>query len=129
VVPGLGRLGTAWFAVEQMQVELKRMETALAEEKRRAKRDSAGVESEIDRLRRWLSEHEKMLPDQLVTRMRGGGLVDRREAAAILHVSVRTVQRMEKKGMLVRCPNTGTAVRYLASDVLKLASARPWKED
>ncbi len=62
-------------------------------------------------------------------KIRAGANVSREEAAAFLGVNVKTLQRLEAKGRLERCPGLGGAVRYRASDVLKLASARPWKED
>lgn len=55
------------------------------------------------------------------------GTMTRKEVAVYLGVSPRTVQRMEAKGYLRRCPALGSAVRFPVGDVLKLASA-DWKE-
>ena len=56
-------------------------------------------------------------------RMSLGLSLDREEAAEILGVSTKKLQRMEAAGTLRRCPNMGTVVRYAARDVLGLASA------
>ena len=56
-------------------------------------------------------------------RVRANASLTRREAAALLGVSTRKIQRMEAAGTLRRCPNLGTVVRYAARDVLRLASA------
>lgn len=55
------------------------------------------------------------------------GLWTRRDVADFLSVSTRTVQRMEDRGILRRCPGLGSAVRFPIGDVRKLASA-DWKE-
>jgi hypothetical protein len=63
-------------------------------------------------------------------KIEGGVPLTRPEAAAYLGLCTKTLWRWEGKGKgkLRRCPNVGR-VRYLASDVLKLASARLVKED
>ena len=53
-----------------------------------------------------------------------GAPLTRAEAAAFLDVSTKKLQRMEAKGQLRRCPGLDGVVRYAASDVLRLASAR-----
>jgi len=55
------------------------------------------------------------------------GTMTRKEVAEYLGVSTRTVQRIETRGILRRCPALGSAVRFPIGDVLKLASA-DWKE-
>jgi hypothetical protein len=89
----------------------------------------AELREEVGRINRVLGMRQEWGTIDLLTRMKGGGLVSRPEAAAMLRISLRQVQRMETAGKLRRCPNMGAAVRYAVSDVLKLASARPWKED
>ena len=49
--------------------------------------------------------------------------VTRAELAVYLSVSEKKIQRMEAAGTLTRCPGLGSAVRYAARDVLRLASA------
>jgi hypothetical protein len=49
--------------------------------------------------------------------------VTRAELAGYLSVSEKKIQRMEAAGTLTRCPGLGSAVRYAARDVLRLASA------
>lgn len=96
-VPGLGRL-----AFVHVLSRLADLERALAEDGD----EQAG-------LRASFAEAAKQ-----------DGLVTREEAAAHLRVSKKTVQRMDADGRLRRCRNLGSAVRYRASDVLGLASAR-----
>jgi CRISPR/Cas system endoribonuclease Cas6 (RAMP superfamily) len=55
-------------------------------------------------------------------------LLTREEAAEVLRVSTKKIQRMEASGQLRRCRGLTGVVRYLASDVLRLASAER-KED
>jgi excisionase family DNA binding protein len=55
------------------------------------------------------------------------GTMTRKEVAEFLGVSTRTVQRLEDRGILRRCPALGSAVRFPVGDVRKLASA-DWKE-
>jgi DeoR/GlpR family transcriptional regulator of sugar metabolism len=55
------------------------------------------------------------------------GVVTRKQVAEYFGVDVKTIQRMEAKGVLTRCPGLLGAVRYRARDVLRLASA-PGKE-
>jgi hypothetical protein len=55
------------------------------------------------------------------------GLWTRRDVAEFLSVSTRTVQRLEERGILRRCPGLRSAVRFPVGDVRKLASA-DWKE-
>ena len=57
-------------------------------------------------------------------RLRSGSILTRQEVADFLRLSSKTVQRLEASGRLRRCPGLGTVVRYAASDVLRLASAR-----
>jgi len=57
-------------------------------------------------------------------RMRLGLTLDRPQAAAILGVHPKKLQRMEARGELVRCSELSGVVRYAASDVERLASAR-----
>lgn len=60
-------------------------------------------------------------------KLKTGSNLTRVEVAAHLGVQVRTVQRMEAKGLLKRCRGLLGAVRYAARDVLRLAPA-PGKE-
>ena len=53
----------------------------------------------------------------------------RQDVAEFLNVSPKTVQRMESKGILVRCPNLGASVRFDPRDVRRLASASVGKDD
>ena len=53
----------------------------------------------------------------------GSGVMTRDQAASHLLISIRTLQRMEDRGELRRCPGFGMLVRYPARDVLRLASA------
>lgn len=47
--------------------------------------------------------------------------VTRKEAAEMLSVSVRTVQRLVKRGQLAECkPSEGRMVRYLITDLYKV---------
>ena len=57
-------------------------------------------------------------------KLRNGGLLTREEVAAYIDGSTKKVQRLENAGLLRRCPNLGALVRYAASDVLRLASAK-----
>jgi len=57
-------------------------------------------------------------------RMSLGLSLDREEAAEILGVSTKKLQRMEAKGELERCSDISGVVRYPAGDVQRLASAR-----
>lgn len=101
-----------------------------AEEKARLLGALEELSAEIERVAREATgEGAAAVGDDLIARMKGGLAVKRGQAATYLGVSVRHVQRMEASGKLRRCPNLGGAVRYSASDVLKLASARLWKED
>ena len=50
--------------------------------------------------------------------------VTRVEAAKLLGVSVRQVQRLESKKLLKRCENLGAVVVYRRGDVLRLARQR-----
>ena len=56
-------------------------------------------------------------------KVRQGANLTRREAAALLGVSTKTLQRMETDLQLRRCPGLAGVVRYAARDVLRLASA------
>ncbi len=113
---GLGRLGSPWLALEfktqSLLVELR----TLAEEIRRI-REGAGEAAAA------------RLADDLVARIKVGGIVTQEQAAWVLNVSGRHLRRLEDRGVIQRCPNLGGTVGYAVSDVLKLASARPWKED
>jgi DNA-binding transcriptional regulator YiaG len=71
----------------------------------------------------------KALAEDIVARIKAGGILTQEQVAWVLNVSTRHVRRLEERGILRRCPNLGGAVGYAVSDVLKLASARPWKED
>ena len=57
-------------------------------------------------------------------RMQLGLSLDREQTAAILGVSTKKLQRMEARGELRRCSDISGVVRYPASDVQRLASAR-----
>jgi hypothetical protein len=57
-------------------------------------------------------------------KLEGGSHLTREEFAAHLGVSTRMLQRMEGRGEVRRCPGLGSVVRYAASDVLRLASAK-----
>ena len=56
-------------------------------------------------------------------KVRGGALLTRAEVSDYLGVSTRKIQRMEGAGIIARCPNMGSVVRYSSRDVLRLASA------
>jgi hypothetical protein len=57
-------------------------------------------------------------------KLRNNGTLTRKEVAAHLDVSTKKVWKLETKGLLLRCSNLTGVVRYRASDVLKLASAK-----
>ncbi len=57
-------------------------------------------------------------------KVRLGANLTRPEAAAFIGVSTKKLQRMEANGSFPRCRGLGTVVRYRASDVLRLASAK-----
>jgi hypothetical protein len=61
--------------------------------------------------------------DDVKARLDRNAPLTRAEAAAFLGFSTKMLQRMEAAGKLRRCPGFGTAVRYAARDVLRLASA------
>jgi len=69
-------------------------------------------------------ESESALRGRATEKIRQRGTLNRGEVAAYLGVSTKKVQRMEAKGQLRRCSNLDGVVRYLASDVLRLASAK-----
>ncbi len=88
---------------------------------------------------RWVDRQVKLLfgeavedegagaePDgsEVAERAKSNGTVTRREAAAFLRVSTKTVQRMEAAGQMRRCPGLAAVVRYAAREVLRLASVR-----
>lgn len=70
------------------------------------------------------STHQRDLREAAADKLREGAPVTRAEAAAFLSVSTRKLQRMEAAGLLRRCGELDGVVRYAASDVLRLASAR-----
>jgi hypothetical protein len=71
----------------------------------------------------------KRLAEDIVARINAGGVLTQEELAWVLNVSTRQVRRLEARGVIRRCPNLGGAVGYPASDVPRLTSARPLKED
>jgi hypothetical protein len=79
---------------------------------------SAGVARVVEDLRRHYGHRSD---ETAVLSARGW------EPAEFLGVSTRTVQRLEDRGILRRCPALGSAVRFPVGDVRKLASA-DWKE-
>lgn len=56
-----------------------------------------------------------------------GANLTRPETAAYLGVSTRKLQRMDKAGIIRRCPKMGSSVLFTAREVLRVASA-PGKE-
>ncbi len=64
------------------------------------------------------------LLDHAMARASAGASLTRKQVALILGVSTKTVQRMDAMRQLRRCPNLPGVVRYPASDVLRLASAK-----
>ena len=80
------------------------------------------LERELEQLRTKRSDAE--LCSVAAERLRLGLSLDRPEAAAILGVSTKKLQRMEVEGKLQRCSDISGVVRYSASDVQRLASAR-----
>jgi len=61
--------------------------------------------------------------ESVAAKVAAGLPVTRAELAVYLSVSEKKIQRMEAAGTLTRCPGLGSAVRYSASDVRRLASA------
>src|SRR5262245_41596394 len=59
--------------------------------------------------------------EKAMRKARAGRNLTREEAAQIISVSTKKIQRMEAARTLVRCPGLGTVVRYAARDVLRLA--------
>ena len=113
---GLGRLGSPWVALEFQT------QTLFAEIK--------GLCDEIARFRKEAGEAAaKALADDIAARVRLKALLTQEQAAWVLNVSTKHLRNLEHQGKIERCPNIGGAVGYPASDVLKLASAKPWKED
>jgi hypothetical protein len=90
----------------------------------------ARLADEVGRVRQEAAKAAaKQLAEDIVARMKAGGILTQEEVAWVLNVSSRQVRRLEKRGIIRRCPNLGGAVGYPASDVHRLASVRPWKED
>ena len=65
-------------------------------------------------------EEWEKLATAIAKRAVSDGNVTLKEVAAFLRVSTKKVQRMEKRGILTRCPNMGAVVIFKARDVLAL---------
>jgi hypothetical protein len=98
----LEQIGPSWYTVQRLVERVKALEAKIA-----------GGKSEEPRLREVVAE-----------KLRRGGMLSREEVAFHLDVSTKKVQRLEAQGRLLRCADLGTVVRYRASDVLRLASAK-----
>ena len=69
------------------------------------------------------ADARRELRERAAAKLASGSNLTREEVAAHLGVSEKKVQRMDSAGVLRRCPNMDTVVRYSARDVLGLASA------
>ena len=71
-----------------------------------------------------LESEGQVSEEEVVRRLERGLRLNRWEVAKYLRCSTRTVQRLEDRKKLVRCPSITGAVFYAARDVLRLASAK-----
>jgi excisionase family DNA binding protein len=88
--------------------------------------ENAFLLTRLEKLERELGEKgdkKAALRASFAEKAKVDGFVTREEAAALLGVSTKTVQRMDADGRLPRCRNLGASVRYRSRDVLRLASA------
>ena len=94
---GIGEYGSgsSWIWRMAMSAKLERLEQSLA----RAKKDR--------------SELRQVAAEKL----QQGANLTRGEAAALMGVSTKKLQRMEARGRLLRCPGLDGVVRYAARDV------------
>ena len=97
--------GFAWLRALEVRLLRQKIET-LSD----SKQDSA-------------EDAQRELRERAAAKLASGSLLTREEVAAYLGVSEKKVQRMDTAGVLPRCPDMGTVVRYAARDVLGLASA------
>ena len=96
------QFGPNWYTVERLVERVKVLESMVA-----------GGKGAEPGLREIIAE-----------KLRRGGMLSRKEAAFHFGVSTKKVQRLEAQGRLPRCADLGTVVRYRASDVQRLASAK-----
>ncbi len=131
VSKGLGRLASPNVEVERLRALIEELTSGRDSVQEQAQRVDAMFRGFMEDLKRVGSGMPAGGPDgeRFADKLKRPGTLTRKEAAAVLGLSSRQLQRMEGRGTLTRCPNTGAAVRYPTSDVLKLASAKPWKED
>jgi hypothetical protein len=62
--------------------------------------------------------------DQAIYRLTRGATVTREQVAAFFDVSTKKIQRLQTRGVLRPCTGLDGVLRYRASDVLRLASAK-----
>jgi hypothetical protein len=113
-----GEIGGLNMSLMLMRFQVAHLERELLEAKLKLS------EAKLEATRAKLAETRAELRAIASEKIAQGAHLTRPEVAAYLDVSTRKIQRMEVSGKLARCRGMGTVVRYAASDVQQLASAK-----